>query len=87
MSGRPGEAGLASRPSVARGCGAGPKGGAGYEQNLEGHAGARPGAPPAGDGLSRAKAAIAMVRIFGAFLVVVGLALLAASVLQGIGGN
>ena len=87
MSGRPGEAGLASRPSVARGCGAGPKGGAGYEQNLEGHAGVRPCAPPAGNGLPRAKAAIAMVRIFGALLVVVGLALLTVSLLQGFGGN
>lgn len=47
----------------------------------------RRSASQAGDGISGAKAAIAMVRVFGAFLVVVGLALLAASLVQGLGGN
>lgn len=47
----------------------------------------RRSASQAGDGVSGAEAATAMVRILGALLVVVGLALLAASVLQGFGGN
>ena len=56
-------------------------------KNLEGHAGVRSVAPAPGDRVSRAKAAIAVVRIFGAFLVVVGVALLVASLLQGLSGN
>ena len=40
-----------------------------------------------GDGVPATALAIAMVRIFGAFLVVVGLALLVASLLQGLSGN
>ena len=56
-------------------------------ENLEGHAGVRRSASPTGNGLSGAEAAIAMVRIFGALLVVVGLALLATSLLQGLSGN
>jgi len=39
------------------------------------------------DGVPAMAPATAMVRIFGAFLVVVGLALLIASVLQGLSGN
>lgn len=49
--------------------------------------GVRGEAPQAGDGVSGAEAAIAMVRIFGALLVVVGLVLLTVSVLQDLGGN
>jgi hypothetical protein len=56
-------------------------------EDLERHAGLRAPSPQAGNRVSRAKAATAVVRIFGAFLVVVGLALLVASVLEGLGGN
>ena len=56
-------------------------------KNLEGHGGVRPEPPAPGDGVSRAKAAIAVLRIFGGLLVVVGLALLIASLLQSLGGN
>ena len=55
--------------------------------NLEGHAGVRRSAPPAGNGVLGAEAAIAMVRIVGVLLVVVGLALLAASLVQSLSGN
>lgn len=56
-------------------------------KNLEGHEGVRRVAPALGDRVSRVEAAVAVMRIFGAVLVVVGLALLIVSVLQGLGGH